>query len=224
MKTLGVIGGMGPAATLAFLARVQALTPAKGDADHIRVILDMNPRVPDRALEPEAAEAELGRMAERLMAMGADILAMPNNAAHAVAGRVAAAGPFIDMIGATVAAAAGTGARRVGLLATPGGEPIYEMVLNEADMNALLIEGPDRAAFAARIAGVKAGDLGEDVHTRMKQIAAELVARGAEALVVGCTEVPLLLGQGDVTVPLVDSAEVLARVCVDFCLSRNSAE
>ena len=66
MKTLGVLGGMGPAATVAFLARLQALTPATGDADHIRVLMDLNPHVPDRNTRPGEAEVELGAMARRL--------------------------------------------------------------------------------------------------------------------------------------------------------------
>jgi aspartate racemase len=69
----------------------------------------------------------------------------------------------------------------------------------------------------ARVYGVKAGDMGEAARTRMAQLAAALVARGAEVVIAGCTEVPLLLGAADVTVPLVDSAEVLAKVCVERC-------
>ena len=64
-KILGVIGGMGPAATVAFLERVQALTPAQGDADHIRVLMDLNPQVPDRNTRPGEAEVVLGQMAAR---------------------------------------------------------------------------------------------------------------------------------------------------------------
>ena len=82
-KVLGVLGGMGPAATVAFLEQLQALTPAAGDADHIRVIADINPRVPNRNTEPEAAGRELARMAAALRDAGAEVLAMPCNTAHA---------------------------------------------------------------------------------------------------------------------------------------------
>ena len=83
MKTLGVIGGMGPAATVAFLERVQALTPAEGDADHIRILCDINPQVPDRNRAPEAATKVLADMAMALVQAGAQVLAMPCNTAHA---------------------------------------------------------------------------------------------------------------------------------------------
>ncbi|HEX8470101.1 MAG TPA: amino acid racemase [Brevundimonas sp.] len=222
-KVLGVLGGMGPAATVAFLARVQALTPAEGDADHIRVFMDMNPQVPDRNKTPELAAVVLGEMAARLRDAGAQVLAMPCNTAHAQASGIhavaeAAGIPFIDMIAATTATVVSTGQTRVGILATPGGEALYVTALTAAGRAPLLLEGPDREAFMARVYGVKAGDTGDAARARMKALAAALVARGAEVLVAGCTEVPLLLSAADVTVPLVDSAEVLAEACVFACL------
>jgi aspartate racemase len=220
VKVLGVLGGMGPAATVAFLAQVQALTPAQGDADHIRVLMDMNPQVPDRNTRPGEAEVELAAMALRLKAAGAEILAMPCNTAHAQKPGILAAGlPFIDMIAETTAVAASTGARRVGILATPGGEALYVAVFAAAGIEPVVLEGPDREAFMTRIYGVKAGEVGGAARDRMKALAAGLVARGAQGIVAGCTEVPLLLAQADVTVPLTDSAEVLARVCVKRCLA-----
>jgi aspartate racemase len=218
VKTLGVIGGMGPAATIAFLARVQALTPAQGDADHIRVVADINPQVPDRNTSPGEAEAELGRMAARLRDAGAELLAMPCNTAHAQKAGIEAAGlPFIDMIAETVEAAKASGASRIGVLATPGGEALYLQALRSAGLDPVLMEPQEREAFMARIYGVKAGDVGEASRKRMTELAAALVARGAGSLIGGCTEVPLLLGQGDVTVRLLDSAEVLAAACVRAC-------
>lgn len=218
-KVLGVLGGMGPAATVAFLAQVQALTPAGGDADHIRVLMDMNPQVPDRNRTPELAEVVLGEMAARLRDAGAQVLAMPCNTAHAQAAGIRAAGlPFIDMIAETTLTVVESGAKQVGILATPGGEALYVAAFEAAGIAPVLLRGPDREAFMARIYGVKAGEVGEAARGRMKELAAGLVARGAQAVVAGCTEVPLLLAQGDVTVPLTDSAEVLARVCVGYCL------
>ena len=218
-KILGVLGGMGPAATVAFLARVQALTPAEGDADHIRVLMDMNPQVPDRNRTPDQAETVLGEMAARLRDAGAEVIAMPCNTAHAQGAGIRAAGlPFIDMIAETTAAVVATGARRAGILATPGGEALYMAALTAAGLEPVVLDGADRKAFMARVYGVKAGDMGEAARTRMAQLAAALVARGADVVIAGCTEVPLLLGAAEVTVPLVDSAEVLAGACVKACL------
>lgn len=218
-KILGVLGGMGPAATVAFLARVQALTPAEGDADHIRIVMDMNPQVPDRNTRPGDAEAELGRMAGRLKAAGAEVLAMPCNTAHAQKAGILAVGlPFIDMIAETTTAAKAAGAKVVGVLATPGGEALYGAALAEAALTPLLLKGEDRAAFMACVYGVKRGDTGATNRAVMARLARSLVTAGAEVVIAGCTEVPLLLGQDEAAVPLVDSSEVLARTCVRLCI------
>ena len=111
-KVLGVLGGMGPAATVAFLEQLQALTPAAGDADHIRVIADINPRVPNRNTEPEAAGRELARLAAALRDVGAEVLAMPCNTAHAHAAAIEEASglPLIHIIEETARAVHGRGA------------------------------------------------------------------------------------------------------------------
>ena len=217
-RVLGVLGGMGPAATTAFMARVQALTPAGGDEDHVRMLVDLNPQVPNRHSDPEGAGRVLGEMAARLRDMGAEVLAMPCNTAHAHAGAIRAAGlPFIDMIAATVEAARATGARRIGVLATPGGEALYAEALAGAGLETVTLSGDDRAAFMPAVLGFKAGDLGDGPRAEMRRLAAALVEAGAEAVIGGCTEVPLLLEAEEVSVPLVDSAEALAAACVAAC-------
>lgn len=217
-KTLGVLGGMGPAATVAFLARVQALTPAEGDSDHIRIIADINPQVPDRNRAPDAAESVLGQMAMRLRDAGAQVLAMPCNTAHAQAAGIKKVGlPFIDMIAETTEAALAGGAKKVGVLATPGGEALYTRSLQARGCKIVRLTGPDRETFMACVYAVKRGDTGEAPRTEMRRLAAALVGAGAEVVIAGCTEVPLLLGSEDVSVPLIDSAEVLAQACVRAC-------
>lgn len=218
-KVLGVLGGMGPAATVAFLARVQALTPARGDEDHVRVVMDMNPQVPNRHTQPEAAGRTLGEMAVRLKAAGAEVLAMPCNTAHAHAGAIRAAGlPFIDMVVETARAAKTGGATRIGVLATPGGEALYATALEAEGAEMVRLSEADRARFMAVVFGVKAGDVGPEQRAAMRALAEALVAAGAQGIIGGCTEVPLLLEAGEVAAPLTDSTEVLARACVEACL------
>ncbi|WP_295174267.1 aspartate/glutamate racemase family protein [uncultured Brevundimonas sp.] len=221
-KILGVIGGMGPAATVAFLARVQALTPADGDADHIRVVMDLNPQVPDRNTRPGEAEAVLGQMAEGLAAAGAEVIAMPCNTAHAQAGAIRAACAakgldFIDMVAATADAAAASGVKRIGVLATPRGERLYIEALAARGIETVLLQGADREAFMALVYGVKRGEVGEAARAGMLRLAQALADAGAHGLIAGCTEVPLLLKAEDAPVPLTDSAEVLAQACVEAC-------
>ncbi len=218
MKPLGILGGMGPAATVAFLQRILELTPAREDEDHVRVLMDMNPQVPNRHRDPPGAKEELGAMARRLRDMGAQVLAMPCNTAHAHADAIRAAGvPFLDMIELTAAEAAGRGATRVGVLATPGGQDLYVAELERRGLTPVVPAVGGRRAFLDLVFKVKAGDVGEDRRTEMRALAQALIDDGAEALIAGCTEIPLLMGQADVGVPLVDSAEVLARACVREC-------
>lgn len=218
MKTLGVIGGMGPAATTAFLERLQALTPADRDEDHIRILMDLNPRVPNRHQEPEAAGCVIGDMAVRLRDMGAEVLAMPCNTAHAHADRIRAAGlPFIDMVDATAEAAAGVGSRRVGVLATPGGEALYVAALQHRGVEPVRLSGEARTRFMQSVFSVKGGDLSDANRRVMSDLAEALLAAGAQGLIAGCTEVPLLLTGWSSPAPLTDSTEVLAAACVRTC-------
>ncbi|HEV2081701.1 MAG TPA: amino acid racemase [Brevundimonas sp.] len=218
MKVLGVLGGMGPAATVAFLQRVLELTPAREDEDHVRVLMDMNPQVPNRHRDPPGAKEALGAMAARLRDMGAEVLAMPCNTAHAHADAIRAAGaPFLDMIELTAAEAAGQGATKVGVLATPGGQDLYVAELERRGLTPVVPAVGRRRAFLDLVFKIKAGDLGEDRRADMRALAQALIDDGAEALIAGCTEIPLVMRPGDVGVPLVDSAEVLARACVREC-------
>lgn len=213
-KVLGVLGGMGPAATVAFLEQVQDLTPASGDADHIRVIADINPRVPNRNTAPEAAGRELARMAAALRDAGAEVLAMPCNTAHAHAAAITGASdlPLIHMIEETARAAREAGARRPGVLGTGAGR-----MLHAERLDAVLLDAPDQAAFMDLIGRIKAGDTGEAVRTGMARLARRLVDQGADAVVAGCTEVPLVLGPADLDTPLIDTSRVLAAACVRAC-------
>ena len=182
------------------------------------MLVDLNPQVPNRHSDPEGAARALGAMAARLRDAGAEVLAMPCNTAHAHAGSIRAAGlPFIDMVAETVRAAEAAGARRIGVLATPGGERLYAAALAAAGLEPVTMSEPDRAAFMKAVFDFKAGDLGEGPRAEMRRLAAALVTAGAEAVIAGCTEVPLLLEPQAVSVALVDSAEVLAEACVRLC-------
>lgn len=219
MKTLGVLGGMGPAATVDFLAKLQAATPAASDADHIRVVMDLDPRVPNRHLDGERAREALAAMAARLRTAGAQVLAMPCNTAHLAAAAIEAASglALVDMPAAAVAEAAAGGARRVGVLCTPLALTLYRDRLAAAGLEAVALSPEGEAALMQAIFRVKAGDVGSGLRAAMAARAAELVAAGAEAVGMGCSEVPLALDAAQVAAPLVDATEALARACVRVC-------
>jgi aspartate racemase len=223
--TLGVLGGMGPAATLEFLSRLQTYTPAEKDQDHIRVIADINPKAPDRNVPGSGAGAVLAEMAGALRGAGAEVLAMPCNTAHAHADLIQRASglPLIDMIALGADAAARGGAMRAGVLGTRGALKL------EREYQAARAQGvgslpPERQeAFMDTLYRIKSGDRGDGVRREMQGYADELRKLGADVLICGCTEVPLVLGKRDVRIELVDPGDLLARQAVAVCLGWEAA-
>ena len=217
---LGVLGGMGPAATLDFLAKLQALTPAKRDQDHIRTLVDINPQVPDRNDPVNRPGPVLAEMAGALRGAGADVLAIACNTAHAYADIITRSSglPLIDMIGGASAAARDSGARRAGVLGTRDALKLYREYLAAQGMGMVTLEPERQEAFMSLLYRIKAGERGPDVRNGMAALTADLAAGGAEAIIAGCTEVPLLLKAGTAPVRVTDSAEVLAQACVEACL------
>lgn len=225
MKTVGVIGGMGPAATLDFLVKLHAATPAAADADHLHVITDNHPRRADRnaamrADGPSPAPS-LVATTHALIAAGAEVLVMPCNAAHAWAGEiVAAAGPvpFVSIVAATVAAvhAVAPGVRRVGLLAVEATHAAR--IYHDGFGPEVVILAPDMDTFMPLIFAVKAGDTGPAVRAAMAAQAAALIAAGAEVIVAACTEVPLVFGSADAAVPVVSATDALVAATLAAAL------
>ncbi len=217
---LGVLGGMGPAATLDFLTKLQAFTPAKSDQDHIRVLVDINPKVPDRNLAGSGAGPVLAEMAGALAGAGADVLAIACNTAHAHADLIQRASglPLIDMIETGASSARDLGARRVGVLGTKGALRLYREYLAAQAMGLVSLDAERQEEFMATIYRIKSGDVGPAVQREMAGYAADLVAAGAEAVIAGCTEAPLVMGPADVRVAFIDPSELLARRCVAVCL------
>lgn len=217
---LGVLGGMGPAATLEYLARLQAYTPAERDQDHIRVIADINPRTPDRNVPGTGAGNVLAEMAGALQGAGAEVLAMPCNTAHAHADLIMRASglPLIDMIGLGAEAASQTGAMRVGVLGTKGALKLYREYLAARAMSLVSLPPERQEAFMTTLYRIKAGDLGDDVAREMQGHAEALRQLGAEVLIAGCTEAPLVLDDEDVALELIDPGDLLARRSVGVCL------
>ncbi|KQW72980.1 aspartate racemase [Phenylobacterium sp. Root77] len=217
---LGVLGGMGPAATLDFLTKLQALTPAERDQDHIRTLVDINPQVPDRNDPLNKPGPVLAEMAGALHGAGADVLAIACNTAHAYADVITRASglPLIDMIGTASAAARDSGARRAGVLGTRQALKLYREYLAAQGMGMVTLEPERQEDFMALLYKIKGGDRSAEVRSGMAALTADLAAGGAEAIIAGCTEVPLVFEAGSGRLPFIDASEVLARRCVAVCL------
>ncbi|HEY2177889.1 MAG TPA: amino acid racemase [Caulobacteraceae bacterium] len=226
MRAVGVLGGMGPAATLDFLTKVLAADPAPKEQDKIRILVDCNPGVLDRNAaargEGPSPGPALAEMARGLVAAGADFLVIACNTAHAWAGDIAAAvdAPLISMIEAAceTIAAAHPRARRIGLLAGQGclDAQIYQSAFERRGWQAVIPPADLQAGFMSALYSVKAGSLDAAEKAAFMACAEAVIAAGAEIAIAGCTEVPLLLTAADLPVPLIDPTQILAERTVAF--------
>lgn len=219
-RVVGVIGGIGPQATVDFMHRLVARTPARHDGDHLRVLLDNNPKISARIAAPIPANGEdptpmLCAMARGLQTQGADFLVIPCNIAHAYLPAIAASVtiPFLDMVQLAVAKLAALDIRRVGMLAPPALRRIdlYRRRMELAGLEAMFAEPPDEQVLVNVIKAVKAGQL-DDMHRQSYAwVARALRDAGAEALLVACTELSIVGLPPGIASPVVDALDALVE-------------
>lgn len=230
---VGVLGGVGPLATVLFMDSVVRLTEAARDQDHVDMVVLQHASVPDRTAFVLGRSADdpgpvLADDARRLARAGAGLLVLPCNTAQAFAGPVTAATavPLLTAVDATVSAACDAQAprpggppRAVGLLATEGtiASGVYAEAFGARGVQTLVPDSAGQAAVTALIYdGVKAGRGGD--LTALAGTIAGLRSRGADAIVLGCTELSVAAQATPADhlpgVPLVDSLDALARATV----------
>ncbi|SEL96148.1 aspartate racemase [Roseovarius azorensis] len=223
MKTVGILGGMGPEATILLMQKLLNAVPARDDADHIPLIVHQNPQVPSRikALIEGTGEdpgPTLARMARDLHSAGAQALAMPCNTAHHYAPAVAAATPlpFLDMIEATARSLTAQGAQRVGMLASPATRlaGVFDAAFAAHGLTAVTL--PDDSALLTIIRAVKAGETAATLGPRLHAEAETLLAQGADHLLVACTELSLMTDALPRGTPATDSLDCLTDAIVKF--------
>lgn len=223
-KTVGIIGGMGPAATVDFFAKLLEATHAERDQDHLRVLIDCNPRVPDRnaaiAGRGPSPGPQLSASALGLERAGADVIVISCNTAHAFQDEIEAAIaiPLMSMIEATADAALAQSPSRVGVLAADGCRRagLYQRAFAARDVEALFLPDEAQLEFMHLLYRIKAGDVGDASRRRMEALGTSLNARGAEVVIAACTEVPLVLSSDALAAPLIDSSDALVRRVVAF--------
>jgi aspartate racemase len=228
-KTVGVLGGMGPDATVDFMAKVISLTSADKDQDHLHMLIDHNPTVPNRQTFILGGDEDPGpamaAMARRLEAAGADFLVIPCNTAYAFQKSIldVVSIPLISIIDESIDAIGekAPDAKAVGLLATNGclQAGVYQSAMAAKDLVAVMPEGDELEQLMILVNGIKAGHKGSDVSASMRKLAQALVDRGAAAIIAGCTEIPLVLDDSMLEVPLISSTDVLAQRTVQFAQS-----
>ncbi|MGV8952578.1 MAG: aspartate/glutamate racemase family protein [Cypionkella sp.] len=225
MRRVGILGGMGPQATILIMQKVLASVQAQDDADHIPLIVDQNPQVPSRIrhlLEGGTQDPGpvLADMARRLVAGGAQALALPCNTAHHYAGHIRAAVsvPFLDMIALSVAHARSLGAKdgRIGILASPAVRKVglFDAAFAAAGLTAIYPQ--DEAALLAAIRQIKAEGPQPQARQSLRAASADLLAQGAAAQIIACTEFSLIATDIDPNSLAFDSLDLLVQAIKDF--------
>jgi aspartate racemase len=229
---IGVLGGMGPAATADFYQKLIQATPAKADQDHLKVLIFSNPHVPDRTAaiggEGPSPLPALIASATLLERAGADFLTIPCVTAHAFFDDLQQAVrlPILHLIGETVAwlRRERPTLRRFGLLATTGTVQA-RLFETQFEPHGLTIVSPERTVQASQVMqaiyAVKHGEPLDRPRVLIRQAAASLQAIGAEAVVAGCTEVPLILHDGDLAIPVIDPTTILAQAAVRRAMGQD---
>ncbi len=226
-KVIGIIGGMGPLATIDLYNKILSHTAAENDQDHFHVIIDSNTSIPDRTeailRSGQSPVYELIRSAHRLEFMGADILLMACNTAHYFYEQMAPhiSVPFIHMIDETAKEVSARGLDCVGLLATEGTcqSGIYDKSFQKLGINLLKpSEETQRHVTSIIYDGVKAGKTRYKTADIAKTLA-ELSQNGAKAFVLGCSELPIAFSRYGIDANVIDPTEVLAMRAVQIaCL------
>lgn len=239
---VGVVGGVGPAATVDFLDKIVRNTPAQRDQDHIRLLVEQNPQIPDRTenLIGDGADPTISLYAtcKRLEDGDADIIAIPCNTAHAFVERIQPylGIPIVNMLTETVRylRESWPAQREIGILATAGtiASGVYEKALESQGFRQV-VPGP---ALQARVmeaifgkVGVKAGFTTGRCREDIVGAVEGLIAEGIEIIVLGCTELPLLLpqsefvGRNGARVQLIDPTDVLARRCIAYAMAARDS-
>jgi aspartate racemase len=224
LKPVGILGGMGPAATILLMQKVLAAVPARDDRDHIPMIVHQNPGVPSRidALIGGTGDDPgpvLAGMARDLARAGARALAMPCNTAHHYAPQISGATDlaFLNMLGLSAAHLSARGAKRVGMLASPAVRltGVFDADFSAHGLRATYPE--DDAAILSIIRAVKSG-VAVDSASLWAQADA-LMGAGCDHVLVACTELSLLMPEAPRRLPITDSLDCLVDAIVAFAQS-----
>ncbi len=218
-KAVGVIGGLGPVATLDFFDRILRRTRAPREQDHLRLIIDNNTKIPDRNAHSRgdgpSPAAALAASARGLQQAGADFIVMACNTTHAWEAdiRAAISVPFLSIIEETVKVVADLRPEAVGVLAGDAcvAAGLYQNALKAAGVRCIMPAADTQKSLMELIYRIKSGDTGETVRRSAATIARRLEAQGAEVIIAGCTEIPIVLTADDIDSELVNSTDVLVE-------------
>ena len=226
-KTIGILGGMGPEATAYFFNLIIKSTDAAKDQEHIPILIWNNPKIPPRT---EAilygGPSPLPLLVEGVKILekgGAGLIVMPCITAHYFARQIArrAKVPFVNLLDESLRFAEKRipGMKKAGLVASSGTvkSRLFHKTFEKNGIEIITPEVNEQQKVMDAIfgnSGIKAGFTTGRPRTTVVRVARRLIERGAEAVIAGCTEVPLVLKENDISVPLIEPMKIGALTCI----------
>lgn len=222
-KALGIIGGMGPAATVDMLDKLVRMTDAASDHEHIRVYVDVNTTIADRTASikgtgPSCLPA-ICESAKKLSLMGADYLILSCNTAHYYLDEIRASvdKPILSIVDAVTEYAVARGVDTVALLATEGTMlgRVYTDTLEKAGIHVVLPTAEEQAIAMKAIYDVK--QMGADATDTeaLNGVVRHFAEQGAETVILACTEFPLIVDKMTDDVTYLDATEILVKKAIE---------
>jgi aspartate racemase len=226
-KTIGILGGMGPEATSFFFNQIIKKTKAGKDQGHIKVIIYNNPEIPPRTdAILHTGPSPLPHLLEgvkMLRQAGADFIVMPCVTAHYYLNDILAKEKvsFLNLLDETLLYTLRKfpGVKKLGLIGSTGTlkSKLFHDIFAKQGIEVIAPNDKEQELVMEAIfgeKGIKAGFTLGSPKEIILQTATALIERGAEAIISGCTEVPLVLKEKDIPVPLIDPLRILAEVCI----------
>ena len=224
MKRLGILGGMGPAASAEYITRLIQQTPATCDQEHIPFVLWNNPQIPDRSTSMRAGDSKpLRYLIEGILALRysqCDLIVIPCNTAHFWFDELIKHDvPIIHIVDSVASALRGVNVTgTVGVMGTQGTIEfgLYQNHLGKLGWDCIVptTEEMDTLVQPA-IDLIKSGQL-DQAHDMFMLVVDSLIARGAQAVVLGCTEIPLAVREESKNgTPLINSIDSLVKVAIN---------
>jgi aspartate racemase len=227
-RRIGILGGMSPESTVAYYEYItRSYTERFGDYSYPEILIysvSFQPYVDwPNAERWDLVAQGLSDAAQRLVAAGADLILIATNTMHIVFDQVQASVevPMLSLLDAVADAIVGKGLTTVGLLGTrfTMEKTFYQESLARRGIAVLVPDAGDRE-YVNRVIyeELVAGQIRDESRNRYLAIVETLVGRGAEGIILGCTEIPLLLGEGDASIPLFDTTAIHAEAALQFSL------
>ncbi len=230
-KVIGILGGMGPEATMDIYARITEKTKIAVNEDHLRIIIDSNPKIPSRQDAilhgTENPGPYMADAAKNLEKAGADLLIIGANTAHYFYEAVdqAVQIPVLHMINETVQRIVKTMSKvkTVGVLATKGAiqTRIFHQAFEKAGIHVIHIPAAVQEAMQQSIFSFKTAGKNAESLQQMEHAINYYHEHDADVLVMGCTEIALILGEKGYQLPMINPNDIMAEIAVEYAKNKR---